>query len=171
MNPPIVASAPDWAALRADFPILDQTVHGRPLVYLDNGATTQKPRAVIEALVRYYERDNANVHRGVHELSYRATTAYEAARARAARFIHAGAPEEIIFTRGTTEGLNLIAYSFTSRLKPGDAILVTEWSTTAIWCPGSCSPSARERSCSSCLLRAMTVCSTSAISTNCSRAT
>jgi cysteine desulfurase/selenocysteine lyase len=126
MNPPIVASAPDWAALRADFPILNQTVHGRPLVYLDNGATTQKPRAVIDALVRYYERDNANVHRGVHELSYRATTAYEAARARAARFVHAGAPEEIIFTRGTTEGLNLIAYSFTSRLKPGDAILVTE---------------------------------------------
>jgi cysteine desulfurase / selenocysteine lyase len=126
MNPPTVASAPDWAALRADFPILDQTVHGRPLVYLDNGATTQKPRAVIEALVRYYEHDNANVHRGVHELSYRATAAYEAARARAASFIRAGAPEEIVFTRGTTEGINLIAYTFTSRLKPGDAILVTE---------------------------------------------
>jgi cysteine desulfurase/selenocysteine lyase len=126
MNPPIVASAPDWAALRADFPILNQTVHGRPLIYLDNGATTQKPRAVIDALVRYYERDNANVHRGVHELSYRATTAYEAARTRAAKFIQAGAPEEIIFTRGTTEGLNLIAYTFTSRLKPGDAILLTE---------------------------------------------
>jgi cysteine desulfurase / selenocysteine lyase len=126
MNPLIVASTPDWAALRADFPILDQTVHGRPLIYLDNGATTQKPRAVIDALVRYYEHDNANVHRGVHELSYRATTAYEAARTRAAQFIRAGAPEEIIFTRGTTEGLNLIAYTFTSRLKPGDAILVTE---------------------------------------------
>jgi cysteine desulfurase/selenocysteine lyase len=126
MNPPIIASPPDWAALRADFPILNQTVHGRPLIYLDNGATTQKPRAVIDALVRYYERDNANVHRGVHELSYRATTAYEAARTRAAKFIQAGAPEEIIFTRGTTEGLNLIAYTFTSRLKPGDAILATE---------------------------------------------
>ena len=125
MNAPNV-SAPNWTALRADFPILDQMVHGHPLVYLDNAATTQKPRAVIEALVRYYERDNANVHRAIHELSYRATTAYEAARARAARFINAAAPEEIIFTRGTTEGLNLIAYAFTSQLKPGDAILVTE---------------------------------------------
>ena len=79
MKPP--ASAADWAALRADFPILHQLVHGQPLVYLDNGATTQKPRSVIDTLVRYYERDNANVHRAIHELSYRATTAYEAARA------------------------------------------------------------------------------------------
>jgi cysteine desulfurase/selenocysteine lyase len=126
MKPPAIAPVPDWAALRRDFPILDQTVHGRPLVYLDNAATTQKPRSVIQALVRYYERDNANVHRAIHELGSRATTAYEAARARAAEFIHAGSPEEIIFTRGTTEGLNLIAYAFTSRLKPGDAILVTE---------------------------------------------
>jgi len=126
MKPPLDAPAPDWAALRADFPILDQMVNGHPLIYLDNGATTQKPRAVIDSLVRYYERDNANVHRGVHALSYRATAAYEAARARAASFIRAGSPEEIIFTRGTTEGLNLIAYAFTSRLKPGDAILVTE---------------------------------------------
>jgi cysteine desulfurase/selenocysteine lyase len=125
MNP-TTDSAPNWAALRADFPILDQTVHGHPLIYLDNGATTQKPRAVIDALVRYYEHDNANVHRGVHELSYRATTAYEAARTRVARYINADSPEEIIFTRGTTEGLNLVAYTFTSRLKPGDAILVTE---------------------------------------------
>ena len=125
MNMP-TTPAPDWAALRADFPILDQMVNGHPLIYLDNGATTQKPRAVIDSLVRYYERDNANVHRGVHALSYRATAAYEAARARAASFIRAGSPEEIIFTRGTTEGLNLIAYAFTSRLKPGDAILVTE---------------------------------------------
>ena len=124
MNPS--PSAPDWAARRADFPILQQSVHGRPLVYLDNGATTQKPRAVIDALVRYYERDNANVHRAIHELSHRATTAYEAARARAARFINAAAPEEIIFTRGTTEGINLVAYVFTPRLRRGDAILVTE---------------------------------------------
>ncbi len=124
MNPPAPAS--DWAALRADFPILQQTVHGRPLVYLDNAATTQKPRAVIAALVRYYERDNANVHRAIHELSYRATLAYEAARARAAQFIHAAAPEEIVFTRGTTESINLVAYALTSRLKPGDVILATE---------------------------------------------
>jgi cysteine desulfurase/selenocysteine lyase len=120
------AHAPDWAALRADFPILHQAVHGRPLVYLDNGATTQKPRAVIEALTRYYERDNANVHRAIHELSHRATTAYEAARARAARFINAAAPEEIVFTRGTTEGINLVAYALTARLRQDDAILVTE---------------------------------------------
>jgi len=124
MKPPV--HAPDWAALRADFPILDQTVHGRPLVYLDNAATTQKPRAVIEALTRYYERDNANVHRAIHELSNRATTAYEAARARAARFINAALPEEIVFTRGTTESINLVAYVFTPRLQRGDAILVTE---------------------------------------------
>jgi cysteine desulfurase / selenocysteine lyase len=120
------AHAPDWAALRADFPILHQTVHGRPLVYLDNAATTQKPRAVIEALTRFYERDNANVHRAIHELSQRATTAYEAARARAARFINAAAPEEIVFTRGTTEGINLVAYALTARLRQDDAILVTE---------------------------------------------
>ncbi len=124
MNPP--ADAPAWAALRADFPILDQTVHGRPLVYLDNAATTQKPRSVIAALSRYYEKDNANVHRAIHELSYRATTAYEAARARAAQFLNAARPEEIVFTRGTTEGINLLAYALTPRLGPGDLILATE---------------------------------------------
>jgi cysteine desulfurase/selenocysteine lyase len=124
MKPP--ASAPDWAALRADFPILHQRVHRQPLIYLDNGATTQKPRAVIDALVRYYERDNANVHRAIHELSYRATTAYEAARRRAAQFINAASPEEIVFTRGTTEGINLVSYAFTTRLTRGDAILLTE---------------------------------------------
>ena len=124
MKPP--ASAPDWAALRADFPILDQTVHGRPLVYLDNGATTQKPRAVIAALARFYERDNANVHRAIHELSYRATTAYEDARARVARYLTAASPEEIVFTRGTTESINLVAYVFTPLLRPDDAILLTE---------------------------------------------
>ncbi|HTV63634.1 MAG TPA: cysteine desulfurase [Verrucomicrobiae bacterium] len=117
----------DWAALRKDFPILDQQVHGKPLIYFDNAATSQKPRAVIEALKHYYERDNANVHRGIHELSNRATTAYEAARARAARFINAKSPEEIIFTRGTTEGINLVASSWGGKnLKPNDVILLTE---------------------------------------------
>ena len=77
----------NWSALRADFPILDQQVHGQPLIYFDNAATTQKPRAVVEALRNYYEHDNANVHRGIHELSNRATTAFEAARTRAAQFI------------------------------------------------------------------------------------
>src|SRR5580698_8672930 len=101
-----VATAPkktiDWAKLRADFPILDQKVHGHPLIYFDNAASSQKPRTVIEALVHYYEHDNANVHRGIHELSNRATNAFEASRARTARFLNARSENEIIFTRGTT---------------------------------------------------------------------
>jgi len=113
--------------LRKDFPILDQQVHGHPLVYLDNAATSQKPRAVIEALSRFYENDNANVHRGIHELSRRATVAFEGARDRAARFINAREANEIIFTRGTTEGINLVANTWgVKNLKPGDAILLTE---------------------------------------------
>lgn len=116
----------DPAALRADFPALHQQVKGRPLVYLDNGATTHKPRAVLEALRHFYEADNSNVHRGLHELSNRATTAYEAARSRVARFLHAASPEEIVFTRGTTEAINLVAHGLARRLKPGDIILLTE---------------------------------------------
>jgi len=118
---------PDWSALRADFPILDQQVHGKPLIYFDNAATSQKPRAVIDALVHYYERDNANVHRGIHELSNRATASYEAARTRAAKFINARSVEEIVFTRGTTEGINLVASSWGAKnLKANDIILLTE---------------------------------------------
>jgi cysteine desulfurase/selenocysteine lyase len=117
----------DWAALRKDFPILDQQVHGKPLVYLDNAATSQKPRVVIDALTHYYERDNANVHRGIHELSNRATSGFEAARARVAQFIHAGSADEIIFTRGTTEGINLVAATWgATNLQAGDIILLTE---------------------------------------------
>ncbi|MGA9453398.1 MAG: cysteine desulfurase [Verrucomicrobiia bacterium] len=117
----------DWNALRKDFPILDQQVHGKPLIYFDNAATSQKPHAVINALVHYYEHDNANVHRGIHELSNRATSAYEAARARTAKFINARSAEEIVFTRGTTEGINLVANSWgTKNLKSGDVILLTE---------------------------------------------
>ena len=117
----------DWSALRADFPILDQKVHGQPLIYFDNAATTQKPRAVLEALRYYYEHDNANVHRGIHELSNRATTAFEAARARAAKFIHARSADEIIFTRGTTEGINLVAQAWGGQhIKADDTILLTE---------------------------------------------
>jgi len=113
--------------IREDFPALHQTVNGHPLVYLDNAATSQKPRAVIDALVHYYECDNANVHRGIHELSNRATTAFEGARARVARFINARSADEIVFTRGTTEGINLVANSWgNSHLKPGDQILLTE---------------------------------------------
>jgi cysteine desulfurase/selenocysteine lyase len=117
----------DWAALRADFPILDQKVNGHPLVYFDNAATSQKPRAVINALDHYYERDNANVHRGIHELSNRATAGFEGARARAAAFLNARAAEEIVFTRGTTEGINLVAAAWGNRhIKAGDVILLTE---------------------------------------------
>src|SRR6266404_5300880 len=117
----------DWESLRSDFPILHQKVHGQPLIYFDNAATSQKPRAVIEALRNYYERDNANVHRGIHELSNRATTAFEAARARTAKFINARNADEIVFTRGTTESINLVAQSWGGRnLKPGDKILLTE---------------------------------------------
>ncbi|HEY5893863.1 MAG TPA: cysteine desulfurase [Chthoniobacterales bacterium] len=118
---------PDWTAIRQDFPVLNQEVHGRPLVYFDNAATSQKPRPVIDALVRYYERDNANVHRGIHELSNRATSAFEAARERAARFINARSSREIIFTRGTTEGLNLVAQAWGGEhIRAGEKILLTE---------------------------------------------
>jgi cysteine desulfurase/selenocysteine lyase len=113
--------------LRKDFPILDQQVHGKPLIYFDNAATSQKPRSVIAALVHYYEHDNANVHRGIHELSNRATSAFEAARTRAAQFINARSADEIIFTRGTTEGINLVAATWGPKnLKAGDVIVLTE---------------------------------------------
>src|SRR6266446_9960499 len=117
----------DWSALRKDFPILDQKVHGHPLIYFDNAATTQKPRAVIDTLSRFYQQDNANVHRGIHELSNRATAAFEAARHRTAKFINARSADEIIFTRGTTEGINLVAQAWGSKnIKEGDKILLTE---------------------------------------------
>ena len=113
----------DVARVRADFPILRQRVHGKPLVYLDNAATTQKPRVVIEAQAHYYTELNSNIHRGVHTLSQRATQAYEAARDAAQRFIHARRREEIVFVRGTTEAINLVATSYGARLQPGDEIL------------------------------------------------
>lgn len=116
----------DAARLREEFPILHQTVHGRPLVYLDNAATTQKPRAVIDALVAYYERDNANIHRGVHQLSQRATAAFEAAREKVARFLGAPETREIVFTRGTTEAINLVAQSFgRAHVRAGDEVLIS----------------------------------------------
>jgi cysteine desulfurase/selenocysteine lyase len=117
----------DPAVLRRDFPILDQEVNGRALVYLDNAATTQKPASVLAALESYYRRDNANVHRGIHELSRRATVAYEDARARVGRFVGAADPAEVIFTRGTTESINLMAWSWgLDVLREGDEILLTE---------------------------------------------
>ena len=116
----------DWNRIRSDFPILDQQVHGHPLVYLDNAASSQKPRSVIQTLSHYYERDNANVHRALHELSNRATEAFEAARKKAAHFIGAASEDEIIVTRGTTEGINLVANTWgTQNLRAGDVILIT----------------------------------------------
>jgi cysteine desulfurase/selenocysteine lyase len=112
---------------RADFPILEQRVDGHPLVYLDNAASTQHPTCVIDEIARYYREDHANVHRGIHELSSRATRLYEQARATVARFIGAESQDSIIFTRGTTEGINLVATAWGStRLRPGDVILITE---------------------------------------------
>src|SRR5690554_3788794 len=112
--------------IRKQFPILDQEVNGHPLVYLDNAATSQKPRAVIDAVKRYYELDNANVHRGVHTLGSRATDAYEGARDKVAKFINAKASEEIVFTRGTTTAINLVAASYAKEnCKPGDEIVLT----------------------------------------------
>ncbi len=112
--------------VRADFPILQQMVHGKPLVYLDNAATSQKPRAVIDAIVRYYEGTNANIHRGVHFLAEKATEDYEAARLTAQEFINAAHSREIIFVRGATEGINLVAQTFgRANIQSGDEVLIT----------------------------------------------
>ncbi|MCU0353418.1 MAG: cysteine desulfurase [Cytophagales bacterium] len=113
-------------SIRQDFPILNQTVHGKPLVYFDNAATTQKPRPVIEALAQYYEQFNANIHRGIHTLAERATAEYEATRDKAREFINAAHREEIVFTRGTTEGINLVAQTYGRQvLKPGDEVIIS----------------------------------------------
>lgn len=112
---------------RNDFPILQASLYGKPLVYLDNAATTQKPLSVIEADSHYYRNDNANVHRGIHALSQRATDAFEAVRVKVQRLIHAASPNEIIFVRGTTEAINLVAQSYgRSRLKRGDEIILSQ---------------------------------------------
>ncbi|MEY2504495.1 MAG: cysteine desulfurase / selenocysteine lyase, partial [Verrucomicrobiota bacterium] len=117
----------DWNAIRNDFPILRERAHDHPLIYFDNAATTQKPRQVLEALRDYYEHKNANVHRGLHELSSRATEAYEGSRERVAQYLGAASPDEIVFTRGTTESINLVAQSWGGKfLRPGDVILLTE---------------------------------------------
>jgi cysteine desulfurase/selenocysteine lyase len=119
-------SALELEAIRADFPALHQEVHGRPLVYLDNAATTQKPRAVIDAVRSFYERDCSNVHRGVHLLSQRATVAYENARTTVKKHLGAADSRDIVFTRGTTEGINLVASSFVRpRLHQGDEVLIS----------------------------------------------
>lgn len=125
MNAPQRVTTWDVEAVRADFPILAQTVHGKPLAYLDNAATTQKPNAVIDAIAHFYRHDNANIHRGVHALAERATIAYEAAREAARRFLNARSANEIVFVRGTTEAINLVAASFGARFQPGDEVIVT----------------------------------------------
>jgi cysteine desulfurase / selenocysteine lyase len=123
----VAASVVDWKRVREDFPILDQEVHGHRLVYFDNAATTQKPRNVLEALRSYYEHDNANVHRGLHELSSRATEAYEGARAKVAQYIGAASADEIVFTRGTTESINLVAQAWGGKFpRADDVVLLTE---------------------------------------------
>jgi len=115
----------DVERIRQDFPVLKQTIHGKPLVYLDNAATAQKPRAVIDAIVKFYEVDCANIHRGVHELSQRSTAAYEETRSKVRRFLNARSNHEIIFVRGTTEGINLVTQTWgRANVKSGDEIII-----------------------------------------------
>jgi cysteine desulfurase / selenocysteine lyase len=126
IDSPSRGAAFDVARIREDFPILKETVHGKPLVYFDNGATSQKPQSVIDAIDRYYREENSNIHRGVHHLSERATVAYEAAREKIQGFVNAKASSEIIFVRGTTEAINLAAQSYGRIfLQPGDEIVVS----------------------------------------------
>ena len=116
----------DVATVRADFPILSRKINDHPLVYLDNAATTQKPRQVIDAISNYYEQTNSNVHRGVHTLSIEATDAYEVARAKVAKFINAPRPETVIWTRNTSESLNLVAATWADKnVGEGDNIVIT----------------------------------------------
>ncbi len=123
----IATSSVDWNALREDFPILREQAHGHPLIYFDSAATSQKPRPVIDALRHYYEHENANVHRGLHELSSRATEAYEGSRQRVASYLNAASADEIVFTRGTTESINLVAHAWGGKfLRAGDVVLLTE---------------------------------------------
>ena len=123
---PSATSAFDVARIREDFPVLKQMVNGKPLVYLDNAATSQKPQSVIDTLVRYYTTENANVHRGVHTLSQLATDDYEQARTQARQFISAKEDGEIIFVRGTTEAINLVAQTFgRQKISQGDEIIIS----------------------------------------------
>src|SRR5687767_3707373 len=116
----------DVYAIRQQFPVLNREIKGRPLVYFDNAATTQKPQMVIDALVNYYTGYNANIHRGIHTLAEEATAAFEATRDAAGEFIHATSRDQIIFTRGTTEGINLVAYTWgRQNISKGDEIIIS----------------------------------------------
>jgi cysteine desulfurase / selenocysteine lyase len=122
----ILSTALSIAGCRHHFPVLRQWVNGKPLVYLDNAATSQKPQVVIDAMMRYYESENSNIHRGVHYLSERATEAYEGVRQKVARFVNAPNPAEIIFVRGTTEAVNLVSYSYGRKsIGPGDEVVIS----------------------------------------------
>src|SRR3982751_2889842 len=122
-----VKSQVDWPALREEFPILRECVNGHPLIYFDSAASSQKPTAVLDVVRSYYEHENANVHRGLHMLSARATEHYEKSRQRVADFIGAKTADQIVFTRGTTESINLVAQAWGGKfLKSGDVILLTE---------------------------------------------
>ena len=137
------AAGYDVERVRADFPALHQSAHGHPLAYLDNGATTQKPRAVIDAEVHFYEHDCANVHRGVHALSERATRAFDGARAAVQRFLGAASPREVVFVRGVTEAINLVAHSYARpRLREGDEILLTQQTVDGL---DACPPGLTDR--------------------------
>jgi cysteine desulfurase/selenocysteine lyase len=125
MDPVLSHTKFDVEKVRKDFPILSQKVNGKPLVYFDNGATAQKPKAVINAIVKYYSEENSNIHRGVHTLSQKATTLYENARKTVQKHLNAESDQEIIFTRGTTESVNLVAYAFRAWVKEGDEVIVT----------------------------------------------
>ena len=126
MHPAVKNGSYDVARVREDFPILDMQVHGKPLVYLDNAASAQKPKAVLDRMQQAYTSEYANVHRGLHYLSNTATAAYEGARTKVAEFLNASRPEEIVFTRGATEAINLVAYTFgRDRIEPGDEIVVS----------------------------------------------
>jgi cysteine desulfurase/selenocysteine lyase len=123
----VASGGVDWKAIREDFPILCEHAHGHPLIYFDSAATSQKPRAVLDALRNYYEHNNANVHRGLHELSSRATEAYERSRQCVASYLEAASADEIVFTRGTTESINLVAQAWGRKfLHNGDVVLLTE---------------------------------------------
>ena len=117
----------DWAVVRADFPLIGQSIKGKPIVYLDSAATSQKPRVVIETMKRYYEEYNANVHRGAYNIAAKATQEYEAAREKVRKFVNASSTKEIVFTKGTTEGLNLVAYAWGRKfVKPDDEVVISE---------------------------------------------
>lgn len=126
MIPSETKSSVNLSEIRKDFPALQQEVYGKRLIYFDNGATSQKPQLVLDTIDKYYRKENANVHRGVHYLSQLATTKYEESRRVIQRYIHAAHEEEIIFTKGTTDGINLVAFSLGETLKPGDEIIITE---------------------------------------------